>query len=140
MNTIDEGPELKFTEGGFLENWEEFDRWALCNVPEWRAVSTQMRGRSLAERAILMAALLCKINQHQKNIMIEWQLKTPDNDRLLLLNKIKSQEIQKLTAEFAQITGLLKASRDALHELRCYDAEFYERTCPGLIPAIDTHL
>lgn len=61
-------------------------------------------------------------------------------ERLSFLCAAKTREMGKLNAEFSQIIGLLTACRDALHELRCYDADFYDRTCGGLIPAIDTHL
>lgn len=46
----------------------------------------------------------------------------------------------KICAEMAQQTELLKECRKALRELQCYDLDFYNRTCYGLIAAIDTHL
>lgn len=63
-----------------------------------------------------------------------------ENERLSFLCAAKTREMGKLTSEFSQIIGLLTACRDALHELRCYDADFYDRTCGGLIPAIESHL
>lgn len=45
----------------------------------------------------------------------------------------------KLSDEFEQIIGCLKEARDALRQFQCYDIDFYNRTCPGLIEAIDTH-
>ena len=57
--TYPAGPELQFV-NGYLENWKEFDRWAICNVQEWRDISNRMHGDSLAERAIVLACVMCK--------------------------------------------------------------------------------
>lgn len=56
------------------------------------------------------------------------------HNRALIANR------DKVDAEFAQLIGLLTECRGVLHKLRCYDRGFYERTCFGIIEAIDTHL
>lgn len=64
-NQITRPPELKFSESGFLENWEEFDAWAKCNVRAWREISDRLYGSSEFERACALSAVLCSFIWHQ---------------------------------------------------------------------------
>ena len=53
---------------------------------------------------------------------------------------------ERLTAEKEELSSKLRIAlsvldecREALKELKCYDQDFYNRTCPGLIEAIQSN-
>lgn len=50
------------------------------------------------------------------------------------------QALEASERDRQELIWLLTTSRDALHELKCYDGDFYDRTCPGLIESIEAHL
>lgn len=48
--------------------------------------------------------------------------------------------LAEMTPRYRKALETLKECRAAIHEMRCYDIDFYDRLCPALLPTIDALL